>query len=235
MRILCDPVNRCFLDSSLKTLSPERALGLKEYQRRYLPQSVLQTMEDKTLSDDTRAYAVFLWMYGQAQRILTGYHDCRVPFGGKPDLEAGKTSLNLLSDEGEEALSLLNEFQSGLERYHTIAEAEHDWKDLIDFPLTDILRGITSPVHLNLDFFKDYTPLFEKIKKIHRQLFPKNSYITLSINSGCENGCPHCGAEAKAPFGIISLPFPIVKEIEEATYPEEWHRRGYLSGRMALL
>lgn len=223
MRVLCDPVNRCFLNSSLKTLSPEQALRLEGYQRRYLPQSVLQTMEDKTLSDDTRAYAVFLWMYQLAQRILTGYRKCWAPFGGRPAVNTGKTCLNLLSDEGEEVLFLLNEFQGGLERYHTIADAEHDWKLLMPHvPLTTILWDTTVPKYLNTHFFKDYTPFFKKIVHLNYKFIPEKDYVTFPINSGCENGCPHCGAEATAPFGIVSLPFPIVKEIEGVAYQKEW-------------
>lgn len=206
-----------FLDDNGNTLSPEQTRNLEGYQRRWLSEEVLKTLENGDLPTEQRAFCVLKWYYQFAMDILKAYQDCRLPFGGYVVAESNKTPMNLLSGKGEEKFQKLIQFQEKLRQANTIAEAENLWHgEENDFSLTETLLSITIPLYFDTSLYKDFTPLFEKMDKLVMFMgIEGRAQNSFSINSGCQNGCPHCGIEATAPQGIFSMPYPVKKQFSK--------------------
>lgn len=83
---------------------------MEGYQRRWLSEEVLKTLENGALSTEKRAFCVLKWYYQSALDILKGYQDCRLPFGGYAVAESNKTPMNLLSGKREEKFQKLIQF-----------------------------------------------------------------------------------------------------------------------------
>ena len=125
-------------------------------------------------------------------------------------VEPYKTPLNLLSGKGEKQLQKLTEFQEKFGQEKSVMDAEFLWKNGEDHQgFVETLLSITTPLYFDLSLYKDFTPIFRMID----QLVTCMGYVfvrqnSLSISSGCKNGCPHCGIEAVAPVGIFLCLIP---------------------------
>ncbi len=176
-----------------------RSKEIPSYLNAQMPDS-LKALANSSLSDDEMQQGIHRYWLDQAVRVLKGYHTCPVPLSS--DKRAVSQTRSLLSLKGRSWLHRFEAVQKGnfvpLNTGHEAFYAAN--KFLLDLDLFQSLGYLKSCSLLNNGLQRN---------------------LTISMSSGCFNGCCHCGFGAKAP--VSHMPYPILLKLyflfDRQTYP----------------
>lgn len=176
-----------------------RSKEIPSYLNAQMPDS-LKALANSSLSDDEMQQGIHRYWLDQAVRVLKGYHTCPVPLSS--DKRVVSQTRSLLSLKGRSWLHRFEAVQKGnfvpLNMGHEAFYAAN--KFLLDLDLFQSLGYLKSCSLLNNGLQHN---------------------LTISMSSGCFNGCCHCGFGAKAP--VSHMPYPILLKLyflfDRQTYP----------------
>lgn len=160
----------------------------------------LKALAHDTATDAALQQGIHRYWLNRAVHVLKGYHACPVPLSSDKRVESKIRSL--LSLKGRSWLHRFEAVQKGTDiPLNTAHEAFHAAnKFLLDLDLFTSLGYLKSGSLLNNGLQRN---------------------LTISMSSGCFNGCCHCGFEAKAP--VSHMPYPILLKLyfmfDRQTYP----------------
>lgn len=160
----------------------------------------LKALANSSVSDDAMQQGIHRYWLNQAVSVLKGYHSCPVPLSS--DKRVVSQTYSLLSLKGRSWLHRFEAVQKGssvpLNTGHEAFYAAN--KFLLDL---DLFRS--------LGYLKSCSLLNNGLQR----------NLTISMSSGCYNGCCHCGFEAKA--RVSHMPYPILLKLyflfDKQTYP----------------
>ncbi len=182
---------------------------LKEWlsQKETLPAYVNAQMPDRlkelaqnNLSDEEMQQGIHRFWLTKAVDVLQGYHTCSLPISS--DARVQTQTRSLLSKKGRDWLNRFKKAQK---------------QDTIPINMGHEAFYAANKFLFNLD-------LFISLKHLKNSTLLNNDLqhnLTVSMSSGCYNGCCHCGFKATAP--VSHTPYPILLKLyflfDKQTYP----------------
>ncbi len=162
--------------------------------------SFFKSLMEQTLSNEQLQEKIHFFWINKAIQVLSGYQACSIPLS--EDNRVEKITYNLLSPKGRNWLYRFKHFQEqGQVPINTGHEAFYAAnKFLLDLDL-----------FISLGYLRNCSLLNNA----------QQSNLTISMSSGCYNGCCHCGYEAKGP--VSHMPYPILLKLyflfDKQTHP----------------
>ncbi len=135
----------------------------------------------------------------RAVNVLRGYADCPVPFAR--DTRGRGPRYDLLSEKGRARLQILE--------YAVSTNAATN-------KLATLARSAAQKADLDLDLFVDLS---------YMDAIAQHD-VTVTMSSGCDNGCVHCGFEARAP--VSHMPYPVFLKLTQHCTTKRWDHTCYI-------
>lgn len=172
---------------------------LPSYIRNSIPagmRDIIKTSQSNpNLQADIDAYYV-----NRAINVLKSYRDCRVPYSNDPRVEA-VSGVNLLSPAGE---NRLNELRLASQ------------SSSISLETAEKAFTACSKFFLDLNLFQDMDHVLDIFNPMTQKTIGEESKdgSSLSMSSGCYNGCVHCLYSGCGP--VSHMPYPLYRRIYHA-------------------